>query len=150
MSGWLLDTNVVSALAPGRSKVPAHVAEWLEARSDELFLSAVTAAEIGAGIAKLRRSGALARAAALTEWFERILEFYGDRVLPLDLPAGRIAGDIIDSALGRGHTPGFADAAIAAIAKARDLTVVTANLRHFEPLGVTALDPFGPRALPTA
>jgi len=48
MTGWLLDTDVLSAFAPGRRAVTAQVAEWFKERTDELFLSAITAAEIEA------------------------------------------------------------------------------------------------------
>jgi predicted nucleic acid-binding protein len=43
-----------------------------------------------------------------------------------------------------GAIPAFADVAIAAIAKSRELVIVTLNLRHFEPLGVDTLNPFDP------
>ena len=47
-------------------------------------------------------------------------------------------------ALGRekGLHPGFPDIAIAATAKSRGLTLLTANLRHFLPFDVPAIDPF--------
>jgi predicted nucleic acid-binding protein len=77
-------------------------------------------------------------------WFERILAVYADRVLSFDLAAARVAGTLGDAAQAAGRHPGFADVAIAAIAKARGLVVVTMNQRHFDPLGVEAFDPFGP------
>src|SRR5262249_39736738 len=98
-------------------------------------------AEIDAGIAKLSRTGSTRRAGELKAWFERILSFYADRVLPFDLAAARIAGELSDAAQAIGRHPGFADIAIAAIAKSRGLVVLTLNLRHFEPLGVDVLDP---------
>jgi predicted nucleic acid-binding protein len=64
-------------------------------------------------------------------------------VLSFDLAAARIAGALSDAArAGRRRYPGFADIAIAAIAKSRELVIVTLNLRHFEPLGVEVLNPF--------
>ena len=78
----------------------------------------------------------------MTEWFERMLSFYADRVLPFDLEAARLAGALGDTAQARGRNPGFADVAIAAIAKARGLVILTVNQRHFEPLPVEALNPF--------
>lgn len=142
MNGWLLDTNVISAFAPGKPARSRTVTQWFESRSARLFLSTVTAAEIGVGVAKLHGAGAQARAAAIAEWFERLLTLYGDRLLPFDLPAARLFGEITHEAARRGHTAGFADAAIAAIARAQSLTVLTSNLRHFTPLGVETLDPF--------
>jgi toxin FitB len=42
----------------------------------------------------------------------------------------------------RGPTPGFADIAIAATARCYRLTILTRNIRHFEPLGVPTVNPF--------
>ena len=58
------------------------------------------------------------------------------------LPAATIAGELIDAARAAGQTPGFADAAIAAIAKANGLIILTANRRHFAPFGSSSLNPF--------
>ncbi|WP_246509933.1 hypothetical protein [Bradyrhizobium glycinis] len=41
------------------------------------------------------------------------------------------------------HAPGFADIVIAATARQYALTILSRNVRHFEPLGVQVLDPFG-------
>ena len=142
MSGWLLDTNIVSAFAPGRRPVPPGTAAWFRARTEALYLSTISAAEIEAGIAKLRRTGSGPRADNLRQWFDRILDDYRDRLLAFDLPAARIAGLLGDSAQAAGRHPGFADVAIAAIAKARELVVVTLNQRHFDPLGIEAVNPF--------
>jgi predicted nucleic acid-binding protein len=142
VTGWLLDTNILSAFAPGKPAVSAKAAGWFNERTDELYLSAITAAEIEAGISKLRRTGSGRRADELHEWFERMLSFYIDRVLPFGLDAARIAGALSDMAAAQGRHPGFADVAIAAIAKSRGLAVLTLNLRHFDPLGVETLNPF--------
>jgi toxin FitB len=142
VTGWLLDTDVLSAFAPGRRTIPPDAAAWFDDRTEALYLSAVTAAEIEVGIAKLYRGGAGPRAGALRLWFDRILAIYGDRVLPFDLAAARVAGPLGDAALAAGRHPGFADVAIAAIAKARELVVVTLNRRHFERLGVSIVNPF--------
>jgi predicted nucleic acid-binding protein len=142
LSGWLLDTNVISALAPRRPPISPELARWLEARTDELFLSVVTAAEIEAGVAKLRRSNAKIRADALGAWFDALVAVYAERILPIDLGAARIAGALTDAAIAKGRPAGFADVLIAATARARGLTVLTRNLRDFEALGVGAQDPF--------
>jgi toxin FitB len=62
VTGWLLDTNILSAFAPGKLTIPSNVAVWFEERTDELFLSAITAADIEAGISQLRRTGPERRA----------------------------------------------------------------------------------------
>ena len=144
MTGWLLDTNVLSAFAPDKPPITPETAAWFRERTDALFLSTVTVAEIEAGIAKLRRSGARRRAGDLRGWFDRIVTLYGDRILAFDLAAARIAGALSDAATADGHHPGFADVAIAAIARAQQLVVVTGNLRHFDALGVETWNPLEP------
>lgn len=144
MSGWLLDTDVLSAFAPGRPGIPQSTAAWFDNRTEALYLSAITAAEIEAGIAKLFRTGSTRRGDALRVWFDRILALYADRVVSFDLAAARLAGRLSDAAQAAGRHPGFADTAIAAIAKARELVVVTLNQRHFSPLGVEVFNPFAP------
>jgi hypothetical protein len=142
VTGWLLDTNVLSAFGPGKRPLPGDIADWFADRTDALYLSTITAAEIKAGICRLRRTGAARRADNLREWFDHVLEAYAERMLSFDLPAARIAGAIGDAALADGRHPGFPDVAIAAIAKSHELVVVTLNRRHFEPLGVAVIDPF--------
>jgi predicted nucleic acid-binding protein len=145
VSGWLLDTNVLSAFAPGRPSLSAETAAWFEEQSDKLWLSSITIAEIMAGVRKLQRTGAQQRAAELETWFGLILAHYADRVLSFDLAAASIAGDLSDQAQAAGRHPGFADIAVASIAKLYGLVVMTRNLRHFEPLGIAVFDPLQPR-----
>jgi toxin FitB len=142
VTGWLIDTNVLSAFGPDKPAPGSEVTFWLRERADALFLSTITAAEIEAGIAKLRRTGGTRRAEGLRSWLDQILEQYAERLLPFDLPAAQIAGQFIDSAQAQGRYPGFADIAIAAIAKSRQLVLLTVNLRHFESLGIETLNPF--------
>ena len=114
----------------------------MDAHSTELFLSVVTIAEIDDGIAKAQREGATRKSRDLSAWLETVLHLYGARILPFDLATARIAGVLSDRARGLGHAPGFADIMIAATAQSHGLTILTRNLRHFEPLGVPVHDPF--------
>lgn len=140
--GYLLDTSVVSALAPGREAfVPAGVVEWLQVRHTELYLPAVAIAEMSQGISKLRRAGGAERANRLDHWLVGLLAAYQNRILPLDAVVARLAGQISDVAIAQGRHPGFADVTIAAIAQHSDLLLLTRNLTHFEPLGVACFDP---------
>jgi predicted nucleic acid-binding protein len=138
---YLVDTNVLSAASPGRRQRAAFLVDWMDSRSENLFLSAVTVAEISDGIAKVRRTGAVSRADNLRDWLETVLHLYGSRVLPFDSAAARLAGELMDKARAAGQSPGFADIAIAATAGSRNLTILTHNLRHFAPLGVAVIDP---------
>jgi toxin FitB len=139
---YLVDTNIISALAPTRKERSAALADWLDAASDDLYLSVVTAAEIRAGVAKATREGASHKAAALKMWWDAIEHLYGNRILAFDLHAATIAGRLMDVANGAGHAPGFADAAIAATAQAHGLTILTRNTKHFDQFGGALLNPF--------
>ena len=146
MTRYLVDTNVISAIAPTASVQRVELVAWMDSHSAQLFLSAITIAEIADGIAKLRREDAKRKAADLSAWLQTVLHLYGDRVLPFDSATAEIAGLLSDLARGRGHAPGLADVAIAATAQRHDLTILSRNARHFAPMDVTVIDPF--RELP--
>ncbi len=137
---YLLDTNIVSADAPTKRHVGADAfAAWMRANSDRLYLSAITVAEIEAGIARAVRIGATTKAEHLRRWLAAVEHFYAGRILSFGIEEARHAGLMLDRA--RAHDPGFEDIAIAATAAAHGLTVLTANERHFEPLGVPLANP---------
>ena len=114
----------------------------MDAHSSGLFLSAVTVAEIADGIAKAKREGAHRKSADLSAWLRTVLHLYGDRVLPFDSAAAEIAGALSDLASGRGHSPGFADIAIAATARQHKLVILSRNEHHFAAMDVDVIDPF--------
>jgi predicted nucleic acid-binding protein len=138
---YLVDTNVISALGPTRKDRPAAVVEWLDRASPEIYLSAVTSAEIREGVAKASREGATRKAEALREWWDAVEHLYADRILPFDLVAAGIAGPMADRARAAGQSPGFADIAIAATAQGHGLTILTGNVRHFRALYARILNP---------
>jgi hypothetical protein len=71
-----------------------------------------------------------------------VLHLYSDRLLRFDSPTAEIAGALADLARGHGHSPGFADIAIAAAASRHDLTILSRNERHFVPMDVVVLELF--------
>jgi predicted nucleic acid-binding protein len=139
---YLVDTDVVSAASPSKALPRAALLRWMDQHSSALYLSAVTVAEIEVGIAKARRQRADRKAADLTAWLETLLHLYGTRILAFDVAAARIAGGLSDLARSKGIAPGFADIVIAATAVAHNLIVLTRNTRHFEPLGMSTINPF--------
>ncbi|MFA5123671.1 PIN domain-containing protein [Zavarzinia sp.] len=143
MSGYLLDTNIVSLLAPSRTEASADFLDWLDRMDAEgrLFLSVVSIHEIEKGIALLDHKGATAKAASLTAWLRGLVSTYDDKILGFDAQAAAIGGRLEARALAAGHDPGMADAIIAGIAAAHELVIVTRNTRHFIPFGVAVLSP---------
>ena len=77
----------------------------------------------------------------LSEWLHQLIDLYGDRLLAIDAAIARIAGEMEDRAMASGVHPGFADVLIAATAQAHRLTLLTANVRHFLPLGIGCFNP---------
>ena len=52
--GFLLDANIISALAPGReTHLPAGLAEWLHANDAALHVPCIAVTELAQGICKL-------------------------------------------------------------------------------------------------
>lgn len=150
MTGYLLDTSVLSAFAPERKAGSQELSIWIAAQGDAqtLYLSAITVAEVEKGIRKLHRTGGFARAERLSDWLDSLLSVFGDRILAIDPHVGRAAGAMEDAAIARGRHPGLADVLIAATADVHGLVLLTANGKHFEPLGIAYLNPF--EALPGA
>lgn len=139
MTRYLIDTNIISIAAARRH---AEIIRWMDSHSGDLFLSAVSVAEIADGIAKVERRGAKRKAADLSAWLETVLHLYGDRVLGFDSATAQIAGALSDLARGRGHSPGLADVIIAATARRHDLTILSRNERHLAPMDALVIDPF--------
>lgn len=138
---YLVDTNVISAVAPRRPVRPRALVDWLDRASAELYLSVVTSVEIRDGIAKAEREGAARKGKNLREWWDAVEHLYAERILAFDIAAATIAGVMMDRARAAGQAPGFADVAIAATAEARGLTVLTSNVRHFRAVYARVLDP---------
>lgn len=133
---FVLDTNVVSAL---RVRGHNHAVEaWAAGVAiGDLFVTAMTIAEIERGVVAKERADAQ-QGATLRRWFdENVLPAFDGRVLPFDLSAARVLATYRVPE----HAP-FDDALIAAIAQSAGMTVATRNTKHFEPLGVVCLDPW--------
>ena len=131
---FLLDTDVLSVYRR-RDRHP-NVVQWVEAqRTSDLHVSVVTVGEVERGITQQRQRNP-AFAEELAAWLDRVLSWYGDRVLLVDIATARRWGQL---SANLGHNG--ADLLIASTALENDLTVVTRNVRHFEPTGVATLNP---------
>ena len=130
---YLVDTNVVSEARRGSRQAVA----WLRSvRPESVHLSALTLGEIMRGVA-LRRKSDPQTATRPTEWLEQLRQDHSDRILPVTdriaLEWGRIAalrprGDI--------------DGLIAATAIVHDLILVTRNVKDFEDIVVSVINPW--------
>jgi toxin FitB len=139
MNGFLLDTNIPSELTRPQSN--PQVEKWLDDADDEqLFFSVVSLGEIFKGITILPESK---RRQQLQQWLEQTLRpWFEGRILPVSEPIAERWGILAGQCQLRGRPLQVADGLIAATALEHGLTVVTHNVRDFEDLGVTILDPW--------
>jgi hypothetical protein len=107
-----------------------------------MYISVVTVMEIESGIETLSARGSARRRVELSNWLSAVLESYGNRVLAFDREVAVVAGRIEARANLNGRNPGLTDIIIAATAAMHRLVVLTQNIRHFTPLGVSAENPF--------
>ena len=136
---FVVDTNVISETM--RAEPHVSVVTWLDSRpARDLFVTAVTEAEIRTGVAMLpegRRRRNLAEAA------ERVFgKMFAGRVLPFDSAAARAYAEIVAARRLAGRPISQADGQIAAIARDRGMAVATRNVPDFVEMGVDVVDPW--------
>jgi toxin FitB len=133
----VLDTNVVSDLA--RHRRPMALDDWIATEVDEIAVSAVSIAEVEAGIAIMptgaRRTGVDGDMRFVVD---DVLE---GNVVDFDRAAAEQYGDVIAARRAAGRPISVPDAQIAAICRARGATLATRNVRDFEHTGITVFDP---------
>ncbi|WP_028874046.1 type II toxin-antitoxin system VapC family toxin [Tepidiphilus margaritifer] len=135
----LLDTNVVSE--PLRPEPNVRVINWLDAQPLEtLYLSAMTVAELRAGVA-LMPAGQ--RRDKLNGYLEKsVLPPFAGRVLAFDLACTNAYAQVLATARRAGSGIGTADALIAAVAAANGLIVATRDTSPFEAAGLIVINPW--------
>ena len=139
MTGWLIDTNVISELR--KSRPEERVVSFVSRQPlDSLFISTVTFAEIRFGIEKLNDP---ARRAQIAAWLENEMRpLFEGRILPLSediLLKWRL---IIEQGRKQGHTFSHPDVLIAATAAHHGLTVVSRDTRDFIAAGTRVFNPW--------
>ena len=145
MSGFLLDTNVISELI---KPVPeANVTTWIE-RIDEslLYLSVLTLGEIRRGIAVLPQSR---RRATLEAWLDKELRArFEDRILAIDQEVADRWGLLTAAARSNGIVLPVIDGLLAATALEHNLTLVTRDTGQIPSMGVVVFNPWENNAMP--
>jgi tRNA(fMet)-specific endonuclease VapC len=120
LSGYLLDTNIISDLIRNPSGLVAQHIEQVGHR--KIFTSIIVAAELRYGCTKKGSRKLLARVESLLETIP---------VLPLDIPTDAEYGNIRTQLEAAGQPIGQNDLLIAAHTCALGLTLVTDNTREF-------------------
>lgn len=135
----ILDTNVISALM--QKQPDPLVVAWLDDQpAESIWISTITLFEARYGIALLT-SGQHKN--SLQERFDQFLqEDLENRVLQFDANAATQAAQLAAQRKERGRPVDMRDTFIAGIALARRATLATRNLRHFEDLSITVVNPW--------
>ena len=136
MSGFLLDTNVISEVIGPRTH--PQVGSFLVEQPD-LWLSAIVVHEARYGL-MLMPTGI--RRARLEAELSRLISAYHDRVLPVTSEAAVEAAMMRANARISGRVLNFADALIAGTAKVHQLAVATRNVRDFQALDIEVINPW--------
>ena len=135
----LLDTNVISELM--RAEPARIVLDWFgNHEAGDLFISAVTEAELRTGVAILpegqrRDRLQLAIDAMIDQDFQL-------RVLPFDSLAAKAYAEIAAQRRAVGRPIAEADCQIAAIARATDAPIATRNVKDVDGCGVRVINPW--------
>ena len=139
MTGWLLDTNVLSELRRPRpeKKVLAFIAAL---PLELLYISTVTLAEIRFGIELVPEP---ARRSDLTDWLtHKVRPMFEHRMLPISEDVMFRWRLLVEEGRKTGHTFSQPDLIIAATGQHHGLTIVSRDTREFEKARVAVLNPW--------
>lgn len=131
----LLDTVVLSELR--KAKPNPGVTTYLMGQTEEAaYISALSLGEIEAGIER-QRSQNPEFAAELEQWLVTLELQFSHCILPVTPAVAKLWGRLCVQTGNKGI-----DNLIAATALCHNLTIVTRNVKHFEPTGVRVFNPF--------
>ncbi len=136
MTGYLLDTNVISELT---RNIPDPLVMDFLAERDDVWVSSILIHEVEYGVRLLPQG---IRRNRLSTMQAAILSGYAHHVLPLDRAGAEWAAEFRANARRSGHTVDMGDALIAGIARANALTVATRNVADFRPFNVDVINPW--------
>lgn len=139
MTGWLLDTNVLSELR--RPRPDTKVSQFVSRQSFELlYVSVVTFAEIRFGIELLKDAS---RRMELNDWLSNSLRpMFEERVLDITEDIMLKWRLLVEEGRKAGHTFAQPDLLIGATALQHGLTVVSRKTGDFEKANVPVLNPW--------
>jgi predicted nucleic acid-binding protein len=134
----ILDTNVVSE--PSKLRPDAQVLAWFNRQAlSSLFLTAISVAELKAGVALLPQGK---RKESLEHILDGLLAKFVTPILPFDREAALAYAAVVAHAKAKRYTLPVADAQIAAIAKVHGFAVATRDGAPFRAAGVAVINPW--------
>ena len=136
MSGFLLDTNVLSEMT---REVPHPGVIAFLAEQEDLWLPSLVVHELEYGIQLLPQGR---RRDHLQALLASIVATYADRILAVDRSAAESAARLRAQARRMGRPLDLGDALIAGTAQSNALTIATRNVRDFDFVDVTVISPW--------
>ena len=139
MTGWLLDTNILSELR--RKRPERKVLAFIAAQSlESLYVSSVTLAEIRFGIELVTDAG---RRAELNAWLtHKVRPMFEQRILEITEDVMFKWRLLVEAGRKTGHTFSQPDLIIAATAQHNGLTVVSRDTDQFVMAGCMVINPW--------
>ncbi len=139
MTGWLLDTTILSELR--RVRPNSRVVAFIKAQPLEiLYISSVTLAEIRFGIELVAEP---VRRAELDNWLtHRVRPMFGGRVLPVTEDVMLKWRLLVEEGRKTGHTFSQPDLIIGATALEHGLTLVSRDTADYEKAHVPVINPW--------
>jgi predicted nucleic acid-binding protein len=139
VTGWLLDTNVLSELR--RPRPETKVVTFVAAQPlDLLYVSDVTLAEIRFGIELVSEAS---KRAELSDWLtHKLRPMFDQRILPVSEDIFFKWRLLVERGRKKGLTYSQPDLFIAATALHHGLTVVSRDADEFDRVGVSVVSPW--------
>ena len=138
MSGFLVDTNVISEIVKPRPH--PTVMRWFAAADESLIhFSVLTLGEIRKGISS---SPIPSRKAQFEAWLTALIDRFSARILPIDIAIADRWGHLAGICRAKGTTLPVIDGLLVATALHYDLTLVTRNVKDIQGSGADTLDPW--------
>ncbi len=135
----VLDTNVISELM--RSMPDDRVVSWVDQYpARDVFITAVTAAELQYGVARLPDGSR--KTVLATQVAELLAEDFQGQILPFGVNAAAYYAEIAATREQEDRPIGMADAQIAAVCRHYAAELATRNVRDFAGTGVHVHDPW--------
>ena len=139
MTGWLIDTNVLSELR--RPKPESRVVGFVASKPlDLLFVSTVTFAEIRCGIERITDA---TRRAELNDWLaHKVRPMFDQRIVAVTEDVMFKWRLLVEDGRKAGHTYSQPELIIAATALHHGLTIVSRDTRDFKKARVPVVNPW--------
>ena len=137
---YLIDTCIISEFV--KRKPNNHVRNWFNQQQEtQLFISAISLAEIKKGIYKIKPSQP-ERALKLQKWLNTLELSFSQRILPINNDILEQWAYLSASMEREGNTLAIMDSLIAATAYHYELTLATRNVNDFNALPLKIINPF--------